>query len=807
MKKIISLILALLMIESLAFTSFAEEKKLSRASSWTITASSSFPTGDISAAFDGNDASYWHSDYNHNGKEFVWIAECPHAIHIDFGGITKVSGFRYLPRQDGNDTGLFNEFKVFGSKDGTEYTEIYEGKFTWDGTDRKAKSVSWGDMDLRAIQIEILSTNGGFATAAAIDLLTGGTGSPINKGAKMLVEPPYIAPEESNGEIIERGDEAWEIEASSNDKNNGIGGAFDGKESTFWHTAYQTNDENTEIVSHDEPPHTITVKFPEVKEISGFIVVPRSGSDAGKFKKFEIYSSMNGDDFEKIYEGSFTIVGGDWSERTASWGNTKMKAIRIVITESLGGYGTAAEIKFLKDSKPSKRAFDFSDWKISVRNQNMENCSAAWGPIGRIVDGNPDAYWHSYYEAEGANITKMEKAPFWIDMVLPEKDTIEGFEYTPRNDSWQGRLVEYNINVSDSDDGELTTIYTGHESRDSGAKRTINFGIAVEVKRIQIEIVQSAGDYAAISDFIFTPGQKGTEVVALDKFSDEMYNTFLNEIDKSNYVVEADIENFGTKWKLTNIFDGATSSAWQSETATRPVTIKVDLGGKHIIRAINISPMLSTGYIGYWDQFDILTSSDGKNYKELIKDYSFPKRDLSEKTITLDEPVQTRFIAFRVKKYTNNRVSCGEISFMQTMADKEKEAGRDEKYTLVIDSPVIKVEKEEKSYDKEIDAAPYITSVGSTLIPLRGLLEEMGATVDWNDENQTITIKTSMMSITMQVGTKLVDIEKAGQTIRYTMTAPPKIKNGRTYIPVRFVSEHLGYNVGWDGETKTITIN
>ncbi len=128
------------------------------------------------------------------------------------------------------------------------------------------------------------------------------------------------------------------------------------------------------------------------------------------------------------------------------------------------------------------------------------------GSIGRIVDGNADAYWHSYYEAEGANITKMEKAPFWIDMVLPEKDTIEGFEYTPRNDSWQGRLVEYNINVSDSDDGELTTIYTGHESRDSGSKRTINFGIAVEVKRIQIEIIQSAGDYAAISDFIFTPG-------------------------------------------------------------------------------------------------------------------------------------------------------------------------------------------------------------------------------------------------------------------------------------------------------------
>lgn len=795
------------MIGSLTITSFAEEKKLSKTSSWTITASSSYPTGDISAAFDGNNASYWHSDYNHNGKEFVWIAECPHAIHVDFGGLTKVSGFSYLPRQDNNDTGIFSEFKVFGSKDGTEYTELYEGKFTWD-SDRSAKKVSWGDVEIRAIQIEVMSTLGGkFATAAAIDFLTGGTGSPINKGAKMQVDPPYIEPVKSNGEVIERGEEQWEITASSNDKNNGIGNAFDGKESTFWHTAYQTNDANTEIISHDEPPYTITVKFPDVKEISGFAVVPRSGSDVGKFKKFEIYSSMDGDNFEKIHEGNFTVVGGDWSERTSSWGNTKMKAIRIVVTASNGGYGTAAEIKFLKDSEPSKRTFDFSGWKISVRNQEMEDCSVSWGNIRAILDGNPDAFWHSYYATEGSNITKMEKGPFWIDMVLPEKDTIEGFVYTPRQNDWIGRLVEYNINVSDSDDGELTTIYTGHESRDSAAKKTVDFGIAVEVKRIQIEILQSANDTGAISDFIFTPGQKGTEVVELDKFVNEMHNTFLNEIDKSNFIPEADIETFGTKWKLSNIFDGATSAAWQSETATRPVTIKVDLGGKHIIRAMKIAPMRSTGYIGYWDQFDILTSSDGVNYTELIKDYSFPERNLDEKTILLDEPIQTRYVAFRVKKYTNNRVACGEITFLQTMADKEKETGRDEKYTLVIDSPVIKVEKEGSSYDRQIDAAPYITSVGSTLIPLRGLLEEMGATVDWNDENQTITIKTSMMSITMQVGTKLVYIEKGGQNVRYTMTAPPKIKNGRTYIPVRFVSEHLGYNVGWDGETKTITIN
>lgn len=35
---------------------------------------------------------------------------------------------------------------------------------------------------------------------------------------------------------------------------------------------------------------------------------------------------------------------------------------------------------------------------------------------------------------------------------------------------------------------------------------------------------------------------------------------------------------------------------------------------------------------------------------------------------------------------------------------------------------------------------------------------------------------------------------------------PPKILNGRTLLPVRALAEALGYSVGWDGKTKTITI-
>ena len=84
----------------------------------------------------------------------------------------------------------------------------------------------------------------------------------------------------------------------------------------------------------------------------------------------------------------------------------------------------------------------------------------------------------------------------------------------------------------------------------------------------------------------------------------------------------------------------------------------------------------------------------------------------------------------------------------------------------------------------------------------------MGATIEWNGDNQTIIIKKDDTVITMQVEYNLVTIENSmiGK-VRYTLPAEPTIKDSRTFIPVRFVSEHLNYNVAWDGATQTITIS
>ena len=155
-----------------------------------------------------------------------------------------------------------------------------------------------------------------------------------------------------------------------------------------------------------------------------------------------------------------------------------------------------------------------------------------------------------------------------------------------------------------------------------------------------------------------------------------------------------------------------------------------------------------------------------------------------------------------------NRASCSEINFWQDYeAYLEFGKEKDEKYELKIDSNVIIVTRGETVTEKVIDVAPYIVN-GSTLIPLRGLLEEMGATVSWDGETQTVTITKGIKKIELQIWSKMVYIEDGVYgRVRHTMLNFPVIKDSRTVIPVRFVSEMLGYNVSWDGETKTVTVD
>ena len=177
------------------------------------------------------------------------------------------------------------------------------------------------------------------------------------------------------------------------------------------------------------------------------------------------------------------------------------------------------------------------------------------------------------------------------------------------------------------------------------------------------------------------------------------------------------------------------------------------------------------------------------------------------KKITFDKEIDVRFMEIEVEEAHAKRVSCCEIEFYQTKEAYDKShIVTKEKYELQIGSNVIKTDINGNVSEKTIDVAPYIVN-GSTMIPLRGLVEEMGAEITWDGDTKSITLKVPGKTITLQIWNNLVYVKdnKLGD-IMYTLLNFPVIKDSRTFIPVRFVSEQLGYNVAWDGATQTVTI-
>lgn len=105
------------------------------------------------------------------------------------------------------------------------------------------------------------------------------------------------------------------------------------------------------------------------------------------------------------------------------------------------------------------------------------------------------------------------------------------------------------------------------------------------------------------------------------------------------------------------------------------------------------------------------------------------------------------------------------------------------------------------------DAAPEITG-DRTFLPFRAVLEAMGAQVDYDSQTKTVSAQRDGVTMSMVPGQKAMTVTEGGQTRTVEMDVAPYINtsNGRTYLPIRYAAEVLGYTVGWDGSSRTVII-
>jgi len=101
------------------------------------------------------------------------------------------------------------------------------------------------------------------------------------------------------------------------------------------------------------------------------------------------------------------------------------------------------------------------------------------------------------------------------------------------------------------------------------------------------------------------------------------------------------------------------------------------------------------------------------------------------------------------------------------------------------------------------DAEPFIDDNGRTQVPVRFVSEALGAEVGWEGSTKTVTISQGDKEIKIVIGKK--DYTINGE--KNLMDTEALLKEDRTFVPVRFVSEGLGARVDWDPAVRTVYID
>lgn len=105
---------------------------------------------------------------------------------------------------------------------------------------------------------------------------------------------------------------------------------------------------------------------------------------------------------------------------------------------------------------------------------------------------------------------------------------------------------------------------------------------------------------------------------------------------------------------------------------------------------------------------------------------------------------------------------------------------------------------------------PSFVYVDRTLVPLRFVAESYGAKVDWNQKTKTATVLLGTKEINLTINSDVVTLNNEKKVL--DKNSIPKLvtfanKDTRTMVPLAFMSEMLGYDVGWDDKAKAAYIN
>lgn len=99
------------------------------------------------------------------------------------------------------------------------------------------------------------------------------------------------------------------------------------------------------------------------------------------------------------------------------------------------------------------------------------------------------------------------------------------------------------------------------------------------------------------------------------------------------------------------------------------------------------------------------------------------------------------------------------------------------------------------------DVAPYIKK-GRTFVPIRFIAEELGFDVKWDAKTRTATMTEGDSTVVVTIGSKTMLVNGEAREL----DLPAEITDGRTFVPLRAISEAFGKKVDYSADYRAVCI-
>ena len=407
-----------------------------------------------------------------------------------------------------------------------------------------------------------------------------------------------------------------------------------------------------------------------------------------------------------------------------------------------------------------------SDWNDGVKAQNL-------------MDGNLGSIWHA---------DPNHALPISVTIDMGKMQSVGGIRVTFRESETNGFFQEGKIYKSD--DGEKFTQIAEINWNGKDPVSTLWFH-EEEMRFLKITVTKATAGHAIAREIeLLRGGEPMEKQVYMDTVPTDDFEVTASSTKEGNEIKYAFDNNKETHWH----------SYFKGKRDKPPYTIDINMGRTELISGIVYWPRAGARN-GYFTNVEIYTSEYGKEYT--LAGTAVWSETYERKAFYF-APVFAKYVRLIVKESTVNYGLAAEISIAyDAEASNAYKQTHHNRYVLQAGETGIQFENsrgEKTSFPVE---NALIQKYGTMYVPLRGLFEAMGGTVEWNSENMTVAVSMASYTYTFQVEDKRFTRNDK----RFTLKEAPILLGNRVYLPMTFMEMFLDdYVFAYDEASKRLTI-